>query len=98
MDITPAHIKNKKTIGKLHGQPVEQITTTGGLVVVAARKNGKLKTLAVGPHPGVSRHIAEQAEPDLIFTDLQKSDTLDPATLATALPHWETISAITRGE
>lgn len=98
MNITAKHIASSKVIGKVKSNDVVETKTTGGLVIVSVRKNGKLETLGVGPHRAVARHIAEQSEPDLIVTELEKSATLDPAALQAVLPQWVAVTNAIRGE
>lgn len=83
MHITKEHIDYKKVIGKLrkNGAPVHEVRTTGGLYLVIASDGKNLRTLGTGPHRAVARFIAEKNEPDLLITDLSKSDSIDEATL-----------------
>jgi hypothetical protein len=73
MDITEKQIKSKKRIGTLKGEPVVLLTTHGGFNVIAAKSEGKLKTLGTGPHPGFAKIIAKKNAPDIIM-ELSKSE------------------------
>jgi len=75
MRLDKNQIQKREVIGKLNGRDVILITTHGGLSLVAASKNGQLVTLGAGPHPGVSRWLAEKKEPDIIWsTPMMKSE------------------------
>lgn len=88
MNISKEHIDYRKQIGKIKksGAAAHEVRTTGGLYLVVVQDGNKLKTLGSGPHRGVARYIAEKNEPDLLITDLSKSDSLDPATMLRLLP------------
>lgn len=82
MDLTPNQLKGKpKQVGELHGNPVLQAETKGGLFILLTKANGKPKTLGTGSHPAVAMHIAERDNPELKLTELSKSESLDPYTL-----------------
>ena len=78
MNITKEHLANKpKQIGTLDGAPVHEISTTGGLWMVATTKHGKVNLIACGPHRAISRHLAMKKEPGIKFTELAKADYVD---------------------
>jgi flavin-dependent dehydrogenase len=81
VDIQAKHIATKKRIGTLKGKPVVELTTHGGLNLVVTETNGKTTILGSGPHRGVSRWLAMKKEPDLVITELSKSDWLDEASI-----------------
>ena len=89
-NISKEHIASKKRVGSLRGRPVIALTTTGGLHMVVCTKEGggSLETLGVGPHAAVARHIARMKEPELSWTDLHKSDYVDPQYFQDILPEW----------
>lgn len=98
LNITAKHTKSKRKIGTLHGQPVVELETTGGLHLIVAPDGNSVKVLGTGPHRAVARFIAEKNEPDLRITELSKSDALDPHAMASVLPMWTQITKKLRKE
>jgi hypothetical protein len=97
LSIKPEHIESKKKVGKLHGKSVIEIKTTGGFhMVVAANEGGGFETLGTGPHKAVARHIAAKREPDIEWTELSKSDYVDPAHFQNILPEYEALTDTVR--
>lgn len=92
MNVTSKHIASKKRIGSLHGSPVVEVRTSGGLYMVVCQKSGVLQTLGTGPHRAVARFIAEKREPELEITELSKSDWLDQAAIDSVLPKYEALT------
>lgn len=74
MNITSAHIESKHQIGTLKGRPVVEIATTGGLHLIVTPNGTGVLTLGAGPHRAVARHIAKKRNPDLMITELAKSE------------------------
>ena len=93
MQLEPKHLDSSKTkvIGQLNGQQVYMLTTTGGLVIVAAA-GSKHEPLGVGSHPALAKFIAKKAHPDLEITELNKSDDVPERFLADLAPRWEAIT------
>lgn len=81
MEIADKHIKEKRRIGTLHGEPCVEVLTKGGLWLVVCKKNGRAETLGTGPHRAVSRYIAQKLNPDMVITELSKSDHVDEASI-----------------
>ena len=82
MNITANQIALKKRVGTLHGRPVMQLTTKGGLVMIVCQKNeGENFIASAGPHPAIAKYIAEKKEPDIVFSELSKSDYVDEASI-----------------
>lgn len=89
MKIPHSEITHKKVIGQLHGKRVFYIRTRGGLHLVVV-ENGEI--LAVGPHRAVTQHIAAKRNPDIKFTELSKSEFVDPDTIAFCLPEYQKLT------
>lgn len=66
--------KGKIRIGSIKGQPVYSMFTRGGLALILKSQNGISKLLAMAPHRGLAKYIAQQKEPDLCFDELSKSE------------------------
>jgi hypothetical protein len=90
--VTEKHIANKKRIGTLDGKPVIELMTTGGLYMVVMNKNGNVETLGTGPHRAVARFLAKKREPNLVVTELSKSDWLDEAAIMSVAPKYEELA------
>ena len=51
----------------------------GGLhVVAAASGNGDFEILGAGSHPGLARHLAASRHEGIEFSDLEKSESINP--------------------
>ncbi len=92
MNITAEHVAYKKKIGTLKGRPVIELATTGGLHLIVMSKADGIETIACGPHKAVARHIAKKKHPEIVFSELSKSDWVDPACFQHLLPQWETVT------
>ena len=93
MDIKESEVAYKKRVGKLDGAAVFEVGLKGGLHLIFAHKNGKLQTLGAGPHRAVARHIAKKkAEDKIDWTDLSKSDHVEPEHFADVLPFYEALT------
>ncbi len=90
-------------MGKLDGKDVFQLETKGGLFLVATLEDtGKPKVLAMAPHPGVSKHMAQAKKPEIAW-DLTKSEGLYSYDLplesfAHLLPKYEALTALYQSE
>jgi hypothetical protein len=89
MDITPEHIAYKKRVGRIGHSPVIELATTGGLHLIVAARGGKSEVLGAGPHRAVARFIAKKKEPDIMWTELSKSDWVPVEHFADILPEYE---------
>ena len=92
MNITEKMILSKKRVGTLHNKPVVELITKGGLHLVVTEKDGQTEILGSGPHRAVSRYIAERKEPDLVYTELSKSDALDLASILSVVPRYQDLT------
>lgn len=68
------HIKSEQRIGTLEGEPVVLYKTHGGFNLVMGRKGGKKVTLGTGPHPALAKVIAKKNAPDMVMTEMSKSE------------------------
>lgn len=98
MKITLDQIENKKKIGTVKGQNVYEIKLKGGLMLIAnGGVNGKV--LAIAPHRALARHIAKEAEPELVVDELSKSeDDLPFAMFKHVAPFWVEVTKKFNGE
>ena len=96
MNITKEHIANKRQVGTYKGNPVMEISTTGGLHLVVTMKGGSLETLGTGSHRAIARFIADkQAKTDkneIKWTSLSKSDHVPYECFAHLLPVYEELT------
>ncbi len=91
ISITKEQLDGKpRRVGTLDDKPVFAVRTKGGFNMVCA-SNGK--PLGAGPMMAVARHIAEKAEPKLIWSDLSKGDWIDPTHFEFLLPRYEAVTA-----
>ena len=89
MEIAEKHIKEKKRIGTLKGEPVIEVLTQGGLWMVVCKKDNKAQTLGTGPHRAVSRYIAQKLNPDMLLTELSKSDHVDEISILSVFEQYK---------
>lgn len=86
-------------VGKLGKKDVYQYKTKGGFYMVGVPKVGGMEILGSGPHRAVARIVAENnntkkgddAE-ELNWTELSKSDHVDPANYEFILPEYEELT------
>jgi hypothetical protein len=84
----------KKQVGKTKkGTPVWELATKGGLHLIVKAQDGNFETLGTGPHRAIARHIADQHEPEIAWTELSKSDHLDYVVIEPLLPKYEKLTA-----
>ncbi len=92
MLIDDKQIKEREVVGDLDGEPVWQFTTVGGLYV-AALTGKKKKLLAMAPHPGMLQFMAEKAEPNIKWTELNKSES-HPEWFDHLVPKYEALTEL----
>lgn len=93
MQIDRKQIDEKpKKVGNLNGKPIFHIRTKGGLHVLVMQKNGTYETLGTGPHRAVARHIASKHEPEIVWSELSKSDHCSVDQFEFVLPKYEAIT------
>lgn len=91
MDLEAKHIAYSKVIGSLNGDKIVEMATTGGLVMVAVRKN-KPEVLGAGSHRAIARLIASKKQPDIRFTELAKGDHVPEEYIRDLLPRYEALT------
>mgnify|MGYP000904811848 CR=1 FL=1 len=96
MNLTREQLQYHKKVGKLNGRPVFEIATKGGFHMIVAPKGTGYETLGTGPHRAVARHIAEKTEKEILWTELSKSDWVDPADFADLIPKYEEVTRYIR--
>lgn len=92
MDIKKEHIAYKKTVGKKGGSQVIELGTTGGLHLVIVQEGGKPVVRGSGPHAAVARYIAQKQDPDIEYTELTKSDYMEPYLFMALVPEYERLT------
>lgn len=92
MHLEPRQIASKKIVGKRGNYPVWAIATIGGLHMVVGVNKGKAETLAVSSHPGLSKYMAKKRDPELEWTELSKSEDIDPKHFQKQLPIYESLT------
>lgn len=92
INVTPEQIAYKKRVGKIGNAPVIELATTGGLHMIVCARGGAAEVLGTGPHRAVARFIAKKREDKIEWSDLQKSDYVDPAYFETILPKYEALT------
>lgn len=92
MDITPQHVSYKKQVGLFKGKPVWEIATTGGFHLLVGLKGGEQHTFGTGSHRAIARHIARKREPELVITELSKSDSVPLECYQHLLPEYEALT------
>lgn len=90
--ITPQHIAWKRKVGVKGQAPVVEMATTGGWHVIVTHEAGGPKFLAVGAHRALARHIAKKRNPDIKWTELQKSEEFDISTFEWLIPKYEAMT------
>jgi hypothetical protein len=92
LSLTPEHVKSRKRIGAVGTNPVFQVETTGGLYINLLGKGAGWEVIATGPHRAVARYIAEQRYPNVIWSELSKSDWVDPADFMNLVPKYQELT------
>lgn len=92
MNIRSQEIDSKKKIGTLRGRPVFEIATKGGYHLVCSVQPGGIEYHGSGPHRAVARFIAKKRSPDMLITELSKSDHVEPEHFARLVPQYETMT------
>jgi hypothetical protein len=94
MDISPKQLVSKKKVGICKKGEVMYAKTKGGLhmVFVAPGEGKKPEFLGFGPHKAVARHLAEENEPDLEWTELSKSDHYNLEDFQHLLPEYRELT------
>lgn len=79
----------KKKVGRSKGRDLYYVKMRGGLHIIADDHG---KAVSFGPHRCVARHLAEEFEPDLEWSELSKSDYLDVESYQHLLPKYRDLS------
>lgn len=91
--LTPEHVASKKRIGNLKDAPIFEILTTGGLYMNILGKGAGFEVISTGPHRAIARFIAEQRYPNVIWTELSKSDWVDPRDFMPLVPKYQELTS-----
>jgi hypothetical protein len=87
VQVTQDQIAYKKKVGRLGDAHIYEVGLIGGLHLIM--KAGQKAPLGAGPHRAVARHIALKRNPELEFTELSKSDHIEPHLYETLVPKYE---------
>jgi hypothetical protein len=90
MKVPTSEIETKKKVGKLGSKGVWMVKTRGGLFLIATDGGGEV--IGSGPHRAVAKAIAQRRNPDLEWTELSKSEWVDPETFAHLMPKYESMT------
>lgn len=90
--LTEAHIASKRRIGTLEGKPVVELMTSGGLYLVVTNKSDGMEVCGSGPHRAVARFLAKKKEPNIVITELSKSDWLDETAILSVADKYERLT------
>ena len=97
MDIKSGEVSYTKKVGKLEGAQVFEIGLKGGLHLICVQRGRGVEPLGAGPHRAVARHIAKKKSEDKIeWSDLNKSDWIEPEHFADVLPRYELLTNVMR--
>lgn len=88
LDIKPQHIARQNVVGHIKGNPVTHIRTLGGLEILCWTNKGTPEVIAAAPHIGVSNFIAQKKHPDIVFTELKKSEAISPYFIESQADLW----------
>jgi len=91
LEITPEHIKEKKEIGRLRNNKVFHILTTGGWNCIMVG-SAEPKLLGMGPHKMLAKYISQKMEPDIQFTELEKSEEVNLEYFKHLIPKYEALT------
>jgi hypothetical protein len=85
MTVPQSQIEYKRKVGKSKDKDLWHVKTTGGLHMITDWLG---KVVGSGPHRAVARNIAQRFEPDIVWTELSKSDHYDISDFEHLLPQW----------
>jgi hypothetical protein len=83
MKLNQNEIEFKKAVGKAKGKTLWHVKTRGGLHLIALDGG---EVVGAASHRAVARHIAEQHEPGLEWSELSKSEYYSPEDYAFLIP------------
>lgn len=89
-DVSPKEIRDIKKIGHLGSDQVYQINTKGGLTLILVKKDGEGEFIGAGSHQAMARYAAKKKRPDLVYTEMAKSE-VDPGAFSPYLPEFESL-------
>lgn len=96
MDIGPAQIARKAKIGRLGENPVYELATIGGLHLCVLVKGSKFEVIGTGSHRAIAKHVARKRCPEIVWTDLSKSDPVEDRVVQNLLPRYEALTEALR--
>lgn len=88
LNILPQEISTKKVVGELDGSPVYQLGLKGGLFILAKVKGAQLELIGSGPHHLVAKAVAKKMHPNLVITELLKSEGITEQHYARIVPYY----------
>lgn len=81
-----------RKVGTLHGKPVMYFKTKGGFHLHVVMKSGAPEYIGTGSHAAVCRHVSKLREPDVIWTELSKSDHVELEHFQELVPGYEELT------
>lgn len=82
MDIPTSQIEFKRKVGRSGGSELWHIKTYGGLHTIFKTMGKSMRFIGSGPHRAVAQRVAEKFDPEIVWTELSKSDHIDEAVIA----------------
>lgn len=94
LSIPADQVKVKRRVGHIGEDGCFLVGTKGGFNVVArvSKSSGKTTVLGCGSHAAIALHVAQKKEPNLVLTDLSKSDFVPTQAYIDRIPKWERIT------
>jgi hypothetical protein len=93
MKISNNEIAFRKKVGKSGAADVFHIKTIGGLhLMVKNKTSGGSEVLGSGPHRAVARHLADQYDSGVSWTELSKGEHYDIADFQHILPKYQELT------
>lgn len=96
IDVRQIGVKPRKIGRTADGETVFELITKGGLTIIEAAdpQTGRKRTLGLGPHRALARHVARSQARGLELTELSKSEAVGAEHWAHLIP--ECLSLLAR--
>lgn len=88
IDVHQMRVQPRKIGRTADGETVFEMVTKGGLTIIEAAhpETGRKRTLGLGPHRALARHVARSQAKGLELTELSKSEAVGPEYWAHLIP------------
>lgn len=88
-----------EAIGHIRGGgTVYKMFSKGGLAIVLSKDEQGGKILGTGPHIAIAKLVAQNNEPDLVITELNKSEDFSPELFRHLIPYWTSVTEKISGD